>query len=554
MKIALVGNSNVGKSELFNRLTGLNQHVGNWPGKTIEVNFGNHADISIIDLPGIYSLSVYTEEEKIAKEFLEKERPDAIINVVDASVLERNLFLTTQISDLGIPMVIALNMVDVAKTKGMEIDIEKISRELGIKIIPIAANRGENLDQLIEAARNAKAPPRRKAAAAGKRYERIGRIMENSIVYRKDRSLNPDRILLNRYAGYAVLGIVSLAMFLLIFTFGDWLSLQLIALAGSMKESIFGIVGEGIAGKIIVDGFLEGILAGTAIAIPYLVPFYIILAILEDSGYLARMAFLMDSAMQKMGMHGKAFIPMILAYGCNVPACLSCRILETRGDRLLSALVVTLVPCAAVTVVVMGLVATYVSPLWAFSLYMLNLAVIFIIGRVAFKVLPGEKSGLIMEMPSYKMPNPKSVLLEAWRRIRSFVRIAFPIIIGSTVLIPILDIAGVLDGINRLLEPITVGWLGWPAEIGLILVFGILRKELVIIMLAGLLGSEQFGLVLSDTQMITIAIVTMFYVPCISTIAVLKKEHGWDKAIAISLFEIVLALLLGGIAFRLLGG
>jgi len=361
-----------------------------------------------------------------------------------------------------------------------------------------------------------------------------------------------DGILLHKYVGYLFLFLVAGIVFLSIFAIGD-------AVSGYLLESLEGAkiltkeaVGEGPLQEIAIDGVLEGILAGIAIALPYLIPFYIVLAILEDSGYLARMAFLMDAVMHKIGLHGKAFIPIILGYGCNVPGCVGCKILETQRARLLTAFIVTLVPCAAVSVVIMGLVATYVGLEWAIFLYALNLAIILVLGRIGCKALPGEPVGLIMEMPEYRVPIPKNIFMQAWKELRSFVFMAFPIIIGATFLIKLIEVAGWLGPISDALSTITVGWLGLPAIVGITLIFGMLRKELALIMLAALLGTEIFIDVLTPVQMITFAIVTMFYVPCAATVAVLNKEHGWKVALGISVFEIIFAIVLAGVVARIL--
>jgi ferrous iron transport protein B len=361
-----------------------------------------------------------------------------------------------------------------------------------------------------------------------------------------------DAILLHKLYGYLFLGLISLMMFLLIFTFGDITSTYLLDVLSQLKELMRAIAGEGPVQLVLIDGVIEGLIAGISIALPYLIPFYVILAILEDTGYLARMAFLMDAAMHRIGLHGKAFIPMMLAYGCNVPGCLSCRVLETQRSRVLASFVVTLIPCAAVTVVIMGLVAAYVGLEWAIGLYALNILVILILGRIAMKTLPGEPVGLIMEMPSYKMPSPRSIALSAWRSIQGFIFMAFPIIIASTFLIKAIEVLGFLPLISDILSPITEGWLGLPAVVGITLIFGILRKELAIIMLAALLGTEAFDTVLTPIQMITFAVVTMFYVPCAATIATLKNELGLRTALAISAFEVVFAIVLAGIIARLL--
>ncbi len=633
LQIALAGNANVGKSVLFNYLTGLHQHIGNWPGKTIEkaegkLNFKG-TEIKIIDLPGIYSLSTFSLEELISRDYIAREKPDVVVNVVDASVLERNLFFTLQLLELGRPVVIALNMVDLARERGIEVNAKKLSKLLGVPVIPMVATKAMGVSDLMEAAIGASKkkqkryllshkrplenqirgltkmvsklgldyPPRWTAiklleederitalvdkkdptitkkvastlkaiekrcgqqgpvAVSSERYsaaERIAR--ECTTLVKKEVPLTQkmDNVLLHRYFGYLFLVLAAAIVFFSIFAFGEVASGYLLDFLSSLKGELVTYLGEGPLQEIIIDGVVEGLVAGISIALPYLIPFYILIAFLEDSGYLARMAFLMDAAMHKIGLHGKAFIPMILAYGCNVPACLSCRLLETQRSRLLAAFVVTLVPCAAVTVVIMGLVATFVGLEWALGLYILNLAVILVLGRKAFKALPGESVGLIMEMPSYKMPSLKNIGLEAWRELRSFVYIAFPIIIVATFLIKLTELAGLLQPFSDILNPITVGWLGLPSIVGITLIFGVLRKELALIMLAALLGTEAFDTVLTPVQMITFAIVTMFYVPCAATIAALKKEHGWKIALAISAFEIAFAIVLAGLIARIL--
>lgn len=633
MNIALAGNANVGKSVLFNHLTGLNQHIGNWPGKTIEkaegtLNFKGRK-INVIDLPGIYSLSTFSMEELISRDYIAKEKPDVVVNVIDASVLERNLFFTLQLLELGRPMVVALNMMDIARERGVMVDAKRLSGLLGIPVVPIIATKGigisELMGEVVKAAGRKQKPfilPYRKpieqkvamlsAAVAklkliypsrwvavklleedgpiselvrekdpailkkasltlkdiGKRCGQEGHVAVSSERYsaaeriarecttlaKADVPLSQklDNLLLHRYLGYVFLAMVAALFFFTLFTFGDAASSYLLEWFSALKAGITAYVGEGPLQTILVDGVVEGLIAGISIALPYLIPFYIILALLEDSGYLARMAFLMDAAMQKIGLHGKAFIPMLLAYGCNVPACLSCKILESQRSRLLATFVVTLVPCAAVTVVIMGLVATFVGIEWALGLYLLNLAVILVLGRIAFKALPGEPMGLIMEMPSYKMPALKNILMVAWLKIRGFVYMAVPIIVVTTFLIKAIEVAGLLQPISDMLSPVTVGWLGLPSVVGITLIFGALRKELALVMLAALLGTEAFDTALSPVQMITFAVVTMFYVPCAATVAAISKEHGWRIALAISAFEIVFAVVLAGLLARLL--
>jgi ferrous iron transport protein B len=563
IRVALAGNANVGKSVVFNYLTTLHQHIGNWPGKTIEKAEGSLTykdyQIDVVDLPGIYSLRALSAEEVITRKHIAAGEADVVINVVDATVLERNLFLSLQLMQLNAPMVIALNMMDLAEQRGMKIDIDKLSKKLGVPVVPIVATQAKGITQMleiaIEQAQAKNKPKKMKSGKAEKLYSVIEEISRESITLTKNEiplSEKLDSVLLHRGLGYIALGIIALAIFYSIFSFGDFFSGMLIDFFSLIRDWFFTMFGSGFIQQLFWDGIVEGVVAAISIALPYLIPFYILLALLEDSGYLARMAFLMDGIMHKIGLHGKAFIPLMLGYGCTVPACLCCRIMETPRERLLAGFVVTLIPCAARTVIILGLVGAFVGIEWALGIYLLNLIVIFILGRIAFKALPGEPMGLIMEMPSYKIPEFKSMAKGVMLRVSSYVRIAFPIIVAATIVIKLIEIAGLFDPISNLLSPITVVWLGLPAAVGIAFVFGILRKELALIMLAAILGTENFAGVLSPAQMIVFTLVMMFYVPCAATIATLNKEYGWKKAAAITLFEIVFAIVLGGVALRIL--
>jgi ferrous iron transport protein B len=634
--IALAGNANVGKSVIFNYLTGLHQHIGNWPGKTVEraegtLHFKGYT-IDIIDLPGIYSLSTYSLEEIVSRKYITVERPDVVINVVDASVLERNLFFTLQLMELETPMVIALNQVDMAKNKGIQIDLKKLEKLLGAPVVPTVAIKGIGITKLLEKAietiekgaveKHAQArygeeveerisalmamlsnvqvlyPPRYVAikllegdeeierevkkidpkivpaakklaeeirslyghtcstVITSERYELAGCIARNA-----QKLVSPIKptwgerlhnITTHRVMGYVILASSLLLIFYSIFTFGGYTSEGLNNLFYGLEPLVKGAVGAGVVGDVVWGGIIEGIIAGTTIVLPYIVPFYIILYFLENSGYLSRIAFLMDNVMHKMGLHGKAFIPLMLGYGCNVPACLGCKIMETQRERLLAAFVTTLVPCAARTVIILGLVGKFLGFQWALTLYAFNLIVIFALGRLAFKVVPGEPTALIMEMPDYRLPHAKTILKQTWFRVVEFVKIAFPLIIVGSLALKLAEIAGLLDTLTAVLSPVTVLWLGLPAVAGITLIFGILRKELALIMLATLLGTTNFALVLSPVQMIVFTLVAMFYIPCTATIAALVKDFGWKKALFVTVFEIVFAIILGGVALRLL--
>ena len=634
--IALAGNANVGKSVIFNYLTGLHQHIGNWPGKTVEraegtLHFKGYT-IDIIDLPGIYSLSTYSLEELVSRKYLAVERPDVVINVVDASVLERNLFFTLQLMELETPMVIALNQIDMAKRKGIQIDTEKLEKLLGIPVMPTVAIKGigiakllekaietiekgtvkkhvqasygeeveEKIAKLIEIIKNVQLlyPPRYVAikllegdeeiereirridpqivSTAKKLADEIANLhghacstvitseryeVAGCIARAAQKLVSPIKPTLgerlhnlttHKIMGYIILIFSMLLIFYSIFTFGGYTSELLSNLFYGWEPLVTSVFGTGIVGKLIWGGIIEGIIAGVTIVLPYIIPFYIILYFLENSGYLSRIAFLMDNVMHKMGLHGKAFIPLMLGYGCNVPACLGCRIMETQRERLLAAFVTTLVPCAARTVIILGLVGKFLGIQWALALYLFDLLIIFALGRLAFKVVPGEPTALIMEMHDYRWPHLKTVLKQTWFRVVEFIKIAFPLIIVGSLAIKLAEVSGLLEPITTVLSPVTVVWLGLPAITGITLIFGILRKELALIMLATLLGTTNFAQVLTPVQMIVFTLVAMFYIPCIATIAAIVREFGWKKALFITVFEIAFAIILGGVALRLL--
>ena len=642
LRIALAGNANVGKSVIFNQLTGLNQVIGNWPGKTVEraegTLFFEGYKIHVIDLPGIYSLSTYSIEEIVSRDYIAIEKPDVIINVVDASTLERNLYFTIQLLELEAPLVLDLNQVDFAAKKGIRIDAEKLSKALGIPVVSTVAISGVGINELLttvvavaerkidlnplkvrygkeieerleklEKIVKEKTPqiceiyPSRWVAVkllekdpavtgkiqsyehgeeiiaaaekfaselekihgepahvviASERYNLANRIAQKVTVIVSPPRLSfeekLDAITSHKVLGYPILAAVLGSIFTVIFLGGNFLTELLESFFDDFLIPIVENILVAFLPKVVIDlvsgGVITGIVAGITIALPYIVPFYIFLALLEDTGYLPRAAFLMDNLMHKIGLHGKAFIPLILGYGCNVPACIGCRIMETERERFLAGFVVVLIPCAARTVVILGLVGRFIGLHAALALYVFDLILIFALGRIAFKVVPGEPVGLIMEMPPYKRPSIKNILVKTWNRTKDFVYIAFPIIIAGSVIIEALAITGFMNHVVMAMSPLFEGWLGLNPITGIPLIFGILRKELTLILLSELVPLAS----LSHVEMIVFSLVTMIYIPCIATIAACVREFGWKKAMIITFLDIGLALFLGGIAFRLL--
>jgi len=313
-------------------------------------------------------------------------------------------------------------------------------------------------------------------------------------------------------------------------TFNLWTG-QLVRLVG--KQTLLGEL---------LFGFLQGISGGLALALPYLTPFLFGLGLLEDIGYLPRIAFLMDGLMHRLGMHGKAIVPFILGYGCNVPAVMSTRILEEKQDRFLAAALAVLVPCAARLAVVFGLVAFYLGPLWALAIYLFNIFVIALMGRLLTRFMPEETPGLILEMPVYRVPTFKTVFGKAWFRIREFLVEAWPLLIVGSLVLAILTYFHVSPYLNSVFRPVT--WLlGLPAETGVPLIFGILRKELSLIMLSQALGGVDFAAALSPLQMLTFSVFVVFYIPCLPTLAALRRELGTRSMFLIAGITVVVALI-----------
>ncbi len=636
LHIVLAGNANVGKSVIFNQLTGLHQHIGNWAGKTVEkaegtLNYKGYT-INVLDLPGIYSLTTYSIEELISREHIAVQKPDFVVNIIDATNLERNLIFTLQLLELGRPAILAVNMVNLLKKQGITIDIRKLEGLLGIPVVPTEAiyrkgiteilDRGlelissqllvsgsqklkygkeveQEIEKLTRSLREVESdyPKRWLAIKLLEKDREIEKLIEtqapevieearrlclrlekihghdSSIVIAAERcylasqitqkvievtkpkspSLEErlNNITCHKIFGYPVMIAVLSLMFLTVFKFGNWSSGLLGSIFTDWQRFYEGFFGVSVFSSL-GWAILESVFSLIQIALPYILPFYFFLYFLEDLGYLARVAYLTDNLMHKIGIHGKACIPLILGFGCNVPSCLCCRIMETERERFITGFLTTFIPCSAVTVIIMGLVGKFVGIAPAFGLYFLAILTIFGLGKLASKILPGEPTELIMEMPDYKMPHFKTVILQTWFRLKEFIFIAAPLVVISGLVIKFLQIAGWLDLIATILSPITVGWLGLPVVTGVLLIFGILRKELILVMLATLLGTANFAQILTPAQMITLALVSMFYVPCIATIAAFRQEFGWRKALAVTGFKILFAIGIGGIVYRLL--
>lgn len=641
INIALAGNANVGKSVVFNQLTGMNQCIGNWPGKTVakcegKLTFLNY-NFNIVDLPGIYSLSTYSIEEIISREFLIGEKVDLIINIIDGTNLERNLFFTVQLIGLKLPMILAINQLDLVRKRKIEINLEKLEEIFKIPVMPVIAVHGRGVHELLEKAiemfenkfqipdedffrfgkevetgiqklieeinnytdelKEIKYPNRFLAIkilekddeliekikrlkpeiidiAADIReeleeihgedintiisteiYNRIHKVIDQSMVYGKKQKKATwvdkfDHLTTHSIFGYAILFIILFGVYWVVFTVGIIVGGWLDELYEFLTPFIFTIFGDNIGTNIFWNGAMAGLFGGVGGVLVYVVPFFLIIEILQDSGYLPRAAFIMDKFMHQIGVHGKAIIPLILSFGCNVPGCSACRIMETERERRITAFLTTLIPCAAVMAVIMGLVAKYLGFIYAIILYGIDFAVIILFGKLATKYSTEPQTELIMEMHEFRKPNTSVILKQTWFRSKEFVYKAMPLIIIVGMLMEIMLMFNLLEPINVFLQPITVLWLGLPVITGIFLIYGILRKELTLVLLE-ILAVDILGIALNEfmtpIQMFVFALVSMLYIPCAATIIVLKNETDWKFTLKVTFVEIGFAILLGGI-------
>lgn len=625
--IALSGNANVGKSVIFNQLTGGSQIVGNWPGKTVEIAEGvieqKGKKIKIVDLPGIYSLSTYSEEEIVTREFIIENNPDLVIVVVDASSLYRNLFFLLQVLETGARVLVALNQYDILQEQGVQVDVNLLEKLLNVKVVRTIATKNVGLKELFEVALSEleskvyiksfpvygkevqeriknlqqllgkSSLPYESFFVAVKLLEKdpevekvvnrediieyrdkiaeelekihgepvetviiqeryslaskiVSQVIKKSKPAKKDFTEKLDNFALNSISGYFLLLLLMLFIFFGVFKFGSVFSQMISNLFDIFKVHFMEITLPQVLKNLIWDGVIQGFVAAIAIVLPYIVPFYIVLSLLEDSGYLARIAFLTDAFMHKLGVHGKAFIPLIESFGCNVPAIMGTRVLERNRDRLITSILATFIPCSARSVIIFGLVAAFLGPIYAIIIYAIDFALIFTLGLVLNKFLKGTPSGLIMEMPRYRKPVLRIVLRQSWIRLKEFITFALPIIVVSNIIMEALILANAVGFISNIIKPFAF-ILGLPVLATLTLIFGVLRKELTLIMLSTLYGTTNFSSILTPRQIIVFGFVTMIYIPCVATIAALKREFGTVVAILITVFEFLFALILGGL-------
>ncbi len=628
--IALAGQPNVGKSTLFNLLTGLNQHVGNWPGKTVERREGNFAlagrEYGIVDLPGTYSLTANSPEEVIAREFILRERPDIVIAVVNAANLERSLYLVAELIALSTPIVVALNMMDVASGEGIRVEPDVLQAALGVPVIPMIATRSTGARDLLRVAQEildghrsatprppeiradhraaldqisrylsghvpapypadwvalkllegdseithtmqAALPPEKWSAVhrilcqhddallavASGRYEWIGRMVRAAVVHPKRGQITWTNQL-DLWAAHPFWGLVILAgilglVFWLTFSIGSpiqgWLGTQGVGGLSSLASVVLLNTPFWIKG-LVVNGILGGV--GAVITfLPIMIIFFTVFGLLEDTGYMARAAYVMDNLMHTMGLHGKSFLPLFLGFGCNVPAIMGTRVIDSKPARFLTILIAPLVPCTARMAVVAFLAPAFFGPRalvvsWGLVLFSMLLLVLSgsLLNKVIFK---SQRSAFIMEMPLYHLPNARTIGLLVWQRSLSFVKKAGTNILAMSIVIWALSVlpGGDLNHsyivqFGKLIEPVG-RWMGLDWRLTVALITSFPAKENAIATLGVIFGSsptaglaQMLTSTFSTASALSFLVTTMLFIPCMATVAVIRQETnswGW---------------------------
>lgn len=628
--VVFVGQPNCGKSTLFNSIAGLKAETSNFPGTTVKhthsrVNIDG-AVLNIIDLPGTYSLCPQDPAERVALRHLFSEKPDVVVNVVDASTLSRGLELTLELIELGYPTVVALNMVDLAERRGVKVDAAGLEAALGVPVVPTVALYGrgvkELLDRVFALCETRTVPPEQAFSEdierlireveqvlpgdfpliSGRRFAAVklietggfycGELLQEAepglkrVLDRVEKEISADRgvpayeaisaerhhlamklfeasscvlrgrrvtwetrldaFLMHPWLGYPIMALVFLGFFMLVFKVGSPLESALLGPLARLRLMLAGWLGAGFAGSL-VDGLMQGVGGGLAIVIPYLLPLLFLMSLLEDVGYTARAGFLLDAFMHRIGLHGKSAAPFILGFGCNVPALMATRILESRRDRIITSLLVPFIPCSARTTIILALVAFYLGPFYALGFYVLNIVVVALLGYALGRFFKEPSPGLILEIPSLKWPSASSILKKVWVQVRSFLRFAWPLLMAGSVVLSLLAFLGAVPAINAVLAPLVVNGLGLPRELGMTLVFGFLRRELSLLMMLQALGVEYRDLltVITKEQILVFTVFINFFIPCFSTFATLWKEVGRKWALLSLAISFALAASLG---------
>ena len=560
-KILLVGNPNVGKSTIFSRLTGAKVIISNYPGTTVEFSQGQmklrDKEVMIIDIPGTYTFEPTCEAEEVAIRMFKE--GDVVINVVDATNLERNLYLTLELLERNIPVIVALNIWDDTKHQGIHIDITKLEEQLGVPVVHTCGLSSEGIKELIDRIPEAKAG-KGQASSDGDRWEKIGKIVEaaQKLTHRHHTLLERlEDLSIKPLSGLPIALCVLLSVFWVIRFIGEsligyifeplfnklWLPLMM-SLSAFLGEQTFLhhiFIGNLIEGKIdfgLSFGMLTtGLFVPIAVVLPYIVSFYLVLGILEDLGYLPRLAVLADNFMHRLGLHGYAIIPFILGFGCNVPGVLAIRILEERREKFIAAtLMVIAIPCMAQTAMIVGLVGQrggkYVVIIF-FTLF-----VIFIIkGLILNRIMKGTSPEILVEIPPYRMPQIQAVIKKLWMRLYGFLKEALPLVLVGVLFVNVLYTLKIIDFFADIFAPVLNGLWGLPKEATSALIVGFLRKDVAV----GMLGPLN----LSTKQLVIGSTMLAVYFPCIATYMVLIRELGMKDTLKTTSIMIMVALLTG---------
>ena len=660
MIFALAGNQNCGKTTLFNALTGSNQHVGNFPGVTVDQKSGEvreHKDCTVVDLPGIYSLRTYTQEEIVTRDYILNQKPDGIINIVDATNIERNLYLTLQLLELRVPMVLALNMMDEVRANGGTIDVQKLSDDLGIPVVPITAAKGEGvselMDRAVETAKNRVLPkvydfcaanspvhrcvhavvhliedhaerlglpPRfcatkliegdrdmadrlvldqnerellehcivqmetengldRNASLADMRYTFIEQVTADAVVKCHEskehkRSVAWDRVLTGKYTALPVFFGVMLLIFWLTFDvigqgLSDLLALGIDYVTAGVDGALTAYGINPVVHSLIIDGIFAGV--GSVLSfLPIIVTLFFFLSILEDTGYMARVAFVMDKLLRKIGLSGRSIVPLLIGFGCSVPAIMATRTVSSDRDRKMTILLTPYMSCSAKIPIYGFFTAAFFTDhkaLVMISLYVLGI-VVGILAALVMKgtAFRGKPVPFVMELPNYRMPSAKSVGLLLWEKAKDFLQRAFTVIFLATVVIWFLQsfdtrLNVVTDSADSLLALIgqwlavlfrPLGFGDWRCATALI--SGCIAKESVVSTLQVLLGNAAITSLFTTRSAISFLVFTLLYTPCIAAVATIRRElESRIKTVGVVLLQCVVAWLAAYIAYAVGG-
>lgn len=591
-KLVLAGNPNVGKSVFFNKLTGLYVDVSNFPGTTVDISYGRYRDYVVIDTPGVYGVSSFNEEETVARDVILF--GDIILNVVDAVHLGRDLFLTKQLIDMGKPMIIALNLMDDVRKNGLIINIKKLEDMLGVPVIPTTAINGEGMDKVLESIYKARVGNRNPELVKKiNEYENKVEIEAEALLILEDdenvasrNNLNisglRDNIYQNRRKEVEeiVAAVVEETNTGASFRtkLGRWMlnpltGIPLLVISLYVMYKILGVVvAGGVVGfteKTIMEGiyrpFIESLIGGViapysfigniligefgvltmapiyilGLLLPLIIGFYLMMAVLEDSGYLPRIAALVDRMLTYLGLNGKAIIPIILGFGCVTMATVTTRILGTKREKIIATVLLGLaIPCSAQ----LGVIAGLITKLGAFYtiVYVLTIAAVFVLaGTLLNKLMPGESSHLLIDLPPIRLPQFKNVIIKTVQKTWMFLKEATPLFLLGALLISIMKYTNILTAIQNVFAPITIGLLDLPKETSTAFIMGIIRRDF------GAAGLTAINM--TQVQTLVSLIVMTLFVPCIAAIMVIFKERGYKDALLIWIGSFVTAFLIGGL-------